>query len=171
MKVIISGGAKNGKSTFAEKLVREYGKDRDIFYLATMIPHDDEDRKRIERHIEERKDYGFKTIECGLDISKLDVPYDGAYLLDSITALLSNEMFRDGNIFPDAGKKVAEELTDLANRVRDIVFVSDYIYSDANIYTEYTEKYRENLAYIDKTLAKTCDRVIDVSFGNVLEYK
>lgn len=171
MKAIISGGAKNGKSTFAENLVTEYGKGKNIYYLATMIPHDREDEERIIRHREERKDKGFITIERGYDLGDPDYERDAAYLLDSITALLSNEMFKDGKVYPDAGKKVAEDLIRLTEKVNHIVFVSDYIYSDANMYDEFTEMYREALAYIDKNLAKVCDRVIEVSFGNIMEYK
>ena len=45
------------------------------------------------------------------------------------------------------------------------LFVSDFIYDDAHIYDELTEMYRRGLAYVDRTLAGICDRVIEVSFG------
>lgn len=171
MKIIVSGGAKNGKSTFAENLIEELKGEDELFYLATMIPHDEEDLERIRRHKEERKDKGFNTIECGENLSSLKLQYDGAYLLDSITALLSNEMFKDGEVNIEAGKKVLKDLIEVSNKVKNIVFVSDYIYSDANVYDNYSEKYRENLAYIDRGLAKICDKVYEVSFGNVKEHK
>lgn len=71
------------------------------YYLATMIPHDDEDLLRIRRHIDDRAGLGFATVECGTDIlsalGRMD--HGGAVLLDSVTALLSNEMFRaDGTL-------------------------------------------------------------------------
>lgn len=171
MKIIVSGGAKNGKSTFSENLIKELQGNRNIYYIATMIPHDNEDDLRIKNHKEERKDKGFVTIECGYDVGSLDLEYDAVYLLDSITALLSNEMFKNKEVFLDAGKKVLDDLITLSNKVKDIVFVSDYIYSDANQYDSYSEKYRENLAYIDKGLAKICDQVYEVSFGNIKEHK
>ena len=39
-----------------------------LYYLATMIPVDDEDRARIKRHLKEREGWGFETIEQGQDI-------------------------------------------------------------------------------------------------------
>lgn len=36
-----------------------------LYYLATMIPHDEEDEARIRRHLSEREGWGFDTIEQG----------------------------------------------------------------------------------------------------------
>ena len=99
MNYFLSGGAKNGKSSFAQEIVCAQSGPR--YYLATMIPHDDEDRLRIRRHLENRAGLGFQTVECGTDIlsSLSRMEPDGAVLLDSVTALLSNEMFRaDGTM-------------------------------------------------------------------------
>ena len=99
MNYFLSGGAKNGKSSLAQQIVCAQGGPH--YYLATMIPHDDEDRLRIRRHLENRAGLGFQTVECGTDIlaSLSQMDPDGAVLLDSVTALLSNEMFRaDGTM-------------------------------------------------------------------------
>ena len=70
MNILISGGCKNGKSYYAQKLALSMAQERSLplYYLATMIPVDDEDRARIERHLKEREGWGFDTIERGLDI-------------------------------------------------------------------------------------------------------
>ena len=81
-------------------------------------------------------------------------------------------MFRpDGSVDLAAPSRVARELTALASRLRHIVFVSDYIYSDALAYGELTEAYRRGLAHIDRTLAAACDTVAEVSFGGRIVYK
>ena len=131
MTVFLSGGCKNGKSTLAEQIAVHLSRPGRLYYLATMIPHDEEDRARIARHVESRAGLGFQTVECGL----------------------------------------ARELTALAGRLRHIVFVSDYIYSDALAYGELTEAYRRGLAHIDRTLAAACDTVAEVSFGGRIVYK
>ena len=110
MNYFLSGGAKNGKSSLAQEIVCAQSGPR--YYLATMIPHDDEDRLRIQRHLDNRAGMGFQTVECGTDIlsSLSRMEPDGAVLLDSVTALLSNEMFRaehfvgrhDGRLCPGA---------------------------------------------------------------------
>lgn len=174
MTVFLSGGCKNGKSTLAEQIAVHLSRPGRLYYLATMIPHDEEDRARITRHVESRAGLGFQTVECGLSLEKglQDADPEGSYLLDSVTALLSNEMFRpDGSVDLAAPSRVARELTALAGRLRHIVFVSDYIYSDALAYGELTESYRRGLAHIDRTLAAACDTVAEVSFGGRIVYK
>ena len=116
MNYFLSGGAKNGKSSLAQEIVCAQSGPR--YYLATMIPHDDEDRLRIQRHLDNRAGMGFQTVECGTDIlsSLSRMEPDGAVLLDSVTALLSNEMFRAsgggaaGILPPDALLRVRERL-------------------------------------------------------------
>ena len=174
MIAFVSGGAKNGKSTLAQSLAKRLAGEGPLYYAATMIPHDEEDRARIARHVESRAGLGFQTVECGLSLEKglQDADPEGSYLLDSVTALLSNEMFRpDGSVDLAAPARVAWELTALAGRLRHIVFVSDYIYSDALAYGELTEAYRRGLAHIDRTLAAACDTVAEVSFGGRIVYK
>ena len=97
---------------------------------------------------------------------------EGVFLLDSVTALLSNEMFRaDGTVDLEAPTRVAAELTRFAEMTGSTVFVSDYIYSDAHLYDELTESYRKGLALCDRALAKACDKVLEVAFTNVTELK
>lgn len=174
MTVFLSGGCKNGKSTLAEQIAVHLSRPEHLYYLATMIPHDEEDRLRIARHVQSRAGLGFQTVECGLGLAKALEKADpaGSYLLDSVTALLSNEMFRpDGSVDLSAPERVAGELTTLCRSLKHIVFVSDYIYSDALRYGELTEEYRRGLAYIDRCLAAACDTVAEVSFGGRLIYK
>lgn len=179
MNIFISGGCKNGKSMYAQTLAKNMAKQNDspLYYVATMLPCDDEDIKRIERHLREREGWGFETVEQGININECFEPSrgvdaKGAFLLDSVTALLSNEMFRPGGVFDaDAAERVADELIQFARTTGNTVFVSDYIYGDAGKYDEWTEKYREGLAYIDRKLAKECDRVIEVLGGNTIDYK
>ena len=183
MNIFISGGCKNGKSHHAQELARNMSREKSLplYYLATMIPCDDEDRARIRRHLSEREGWGFETIEQGRDICRaLDgytlsgekVSPKGVFLLDSVTALLSNEMFPPGGeVSSDAGDRLAAEVSEFARRTGNTIFVSDYIYSDARIFDSYTENYRRALAHIDRTLAALCDQVIEVSFGFKYMYK
>lgn len=179
MNIFISGGCKNGKSHYAQEVAQKMACECPLYYLATMIPHDNEDRARIERHIAEREGWGFITIEQGTDILKaLDqegVDSKGVFLLDSVTALLQNEMFADieGELRMNlqAAEKVAKDLEEFAKRTGNTVFVSDNIFSDARRFDEITEKYREGLALCDKTLARVCDKAVEVAFGSKIEYK
>ncbi|MBQ0134425.1 MAG: bifunctional adenosylcobinamide kinase/adenosylcobinamide-phosphate guanylyltransferase [Clostridiales bacterium] len=173
MKMFFSGGCKNGKSGTAEDCARVLAGDRPLYYLATMIPHDDEDRERIARHVASRAGKGFITVECGRHIPDAlqGIDASGCFLLDAVTSLLNNEMFHDGITDFAAGERVAKELCQLAERVGSIVFVSDYIYSDAERYDEFTESYRQALALCDRALAEVCDTVVEINLGIPILYK
>lgn len=171
MSTFISGGCKNGKSYYAQRIAKSAG--APLYYIATMIPHDDEDDARILRHRNERDGWGFETLECGADIlSCLDrADPDGSFLLDSVTALLSNEMFAPDGFHPEAPKKIAAELCEFVRLAPKTVLVSDFIYSDAALYDEWTETYRRGLAHIDCAVAQACDNVLEVVNGQIICFK
>lgn len=175
MIVYISGGCKNGKSGFAEKIANFlYNKQDNLYYIATMKPCDNEDEKRIINHKKQREIFNFKTIEITKNIKNLENLCDlnSTFLLDSATALLANEMFlENGEFFPKAHKKVCDDLLYILKKVKNIVIVSDYIYADAIKYDDYTKAYKKGLAFIDKNCAQLADILIEVSYGNLIFYK
>ena len=188
MNVLINGGCKNGKSIYAQQTARSLAADGPLYYIATMIPRDEEDRARIVRHLAERDGWGFTTIEQGKNIAALtereDVDLSGSFLLDSVTAVLENEMFpvamKEGrSVFlgedADAPERVSAELVAFAKAVREAggsaIFVSDGIYGDSCGYSDSTEDYRKALAAADRALAKVCDRVTEVTYGITEEWK
>ena len=176
MTYFISGGAKNGKSTLAQNLAVALSKGGKLYYVATMISSGKEDDDRIRRHIADRDGMGFETVECFRNIMDClkTADKDGIFLVDSVTALIQNSLFPvEKNYEMDliAANRCAEELVEFARTVRHGVFVSDYIYSDAERYSESTEMYRKCLADIDRRLAKVCDTVIEVSAGQFIIHK
>ena len=175
MTIFLSGGAKNGKSTLAQELAVKLSGAGKRYYVATMIPTDEEDLARIRRHVADRDGLGFETIECGGDIlSCLNYDRNGSFLLDSVTALLQNVMFppeRNYEMDLQAAEKCAEDVVSFAKSVANAVIVSDYIYSDAQHYDESTECYRRCLADIDRRLAQISDTVIEVSAGQLIFHK
>ena len=176
MNYFISGGAKNGKSTLAQDLTVALAKGGKHYYVATMISTGGEDDDRIRRHIADRDGMGFETVECFrniMDCLKI-ANKDGVFLVDSVTALIQNSLFpveKNYEMDVSAANRCADELVKFAGTVRHAVFVSDYIYSDAERYSESTEMYRKCLADIDRRLAKVCDTVIEVSAGQFVIHK
>ena len=132
MKIWITGGAGSGKSSLAQELAATLAAGEPHYYVATMVPRDDEDRRRISRHIEDRAGMGYRTIECPCSLTERIMPdSEGTYLLDSATAMLANAMFgeRDFVYEPDAAQKVAADLRLFSERVKHFVVVSDGICS------------------------------------------
>ncbi len=178
MNIFISGGCKNGKSFYAQKRAREMAEqlDKPLYYVATMIPHDDEDRARIKRHVAERDGWGFETLEQGKALPELlhdeKVSKDGVFLFDSVTALLDNEMFdEEGNMDETASERVRNDVLKFAKETGNTIFVSDYIYGDCERYSSTTKDYMKGLASIDRALAAVCDEVLEVAYGSVEKWK
>ena len=176
MTIFLSGGAKCGKSHYAQDLAVWLAGGGKHYYVATMIPTGEEDYGRIRHHLEDRSGMGFETLECFrnvMDCLQTGDP-EAAFLVDSVTSLLQNALFPEetGYELDAAGaERCAAELEEFARQVRHVIFVSDYIYSDAERYSETTECYRKCLADIDRRLAKICDVVIEVSAGQKIFHK
>ena len=161
MNVFIGGGCKNGKSHYAQELAKKMSEESGtpLYYVATMISTGREDDRRIANHVKDRAGMGFITLEQPTNLCNIaarsDVEMRGTFLLDSITALLQNEMFKlSGEYCPDAGEKVCADLRRFAGLVGNSVMVSDYIYSDGGNYDEMTENYRRSLAMCDRCAAE-----------------
>lgn len=86
--VYVTGGARSGKSSFAETRACAYAR---VCYVATAVAFDDEMRSRIACHQADRAGRGWSTLECPLDAAAGVAQADAqAVLLDCVTVLLSN---------------------------------------------------------------------------------
>jgi adenosylcobinamide kinase/adenosylcobinamide-phosphate guanylyltransferase len=84
MLVLVTGGARSGKSAFA--LARAQGG----LYIATAEAGDDEMRERIARHRQERGP-GWQTLEAPMDPAAV-LPASGVVVIDCLTLWISNLM-------------------------------------------------------------------------------
>ena len=175
MRVFISGGCKNGKSYYAQRIAKsQWQGGRPLYYIATMRPADSEDDERIARHQADRRGWGFVTVEQPSDIEKIlqKCDHGGSFLLDSLTALLSSEMFpAGGSVSENAALKISGELLKVIQHIPRIVIVSDYIYGDAAKYDPLTERYRKSLAALDRLAAQSCDVVLEAAYTQMIVHK
>lgn len=174
MVALIIGGSKSGKSMYAQDLAKSLeGKSGELYYIATMNPYDLEDLKRIENHLKERDGYGFNTIEENLDMRKVArlVKKSDTVLVDSITSLVTNNMFKGKDFIKEVNEEIFLGFIDLINKVDNLVIVSDYLFSDAIEYDCYTESFRKELGIINRKLASIADRVVECSYGNITYHK
>lgn len=102
--IFVTGGARSGKSTFAETLALEFS--APLCYLATAQALDAEMDARIIKHRQRRGDV-WRTIEEPLllagVLTDLDDGY-GAVLVDCVTLWLTNLLFK----YEDCGDGVEE---------------------------------------------------------------
>ncbi|TCN29046.1 bifunctional adenosylcobinamide kinase/adenosylcobinamide-phosphate guanylyltransferase [Sinorhizobium americanum] len=94
--VFVLGGARSGKSSFAEKLAEASG--LRMHYVATGRAYDEEMRDRIARHRAARQGKGWETHEepldlCGL-LRRLDAP-ERVILVDCLTLWVTNLMMEE----------------------------------------------------------------------------
>ena len=172
MTYFLSGGSKSGKSMLAQRIAKSLPGPH--YYLATLRPTDEEDRRIVQRHLRARDGWGFTTIECESGIlSALDLaPENGTFLLDSVTALLANEMFRpDGSVDEAAGARLGSDLVRFSQLAQHVVFVADFVFSDGRDYGTLTEAYRAALGQIGVRLGAACDHVAELSAAIPIWYK
>lgn len=89
MRVMITGGVKSGKSSYALRLAERFHDER--FFLATAEAFDDEMREKIKMHQQERGNT-FITIEEPVYIDRV---VKENLILDCITLWMNNIMMRD----------------------------------------------------------------------------
>ena len=92
--ILITGGARSGKSTLAEEMTLGLG--TPAVYIATAEARDDEMKDRIARH-QARRGAEWTTIAEPLDLARVLAETDGTgpRLVDCLTLWLSNLMFSD----------------------------------------------------------------------------
>ena len=113
---LVLGGARSGKSCFAERLARESGLAR--VYLATATAGDDEMHARIAHHRTQRGD-GWRTVEEPLALVDALSRHAGegrVVLVDCLTLWLSNLMHASRDVEAETGT-LAEWLSDTRHSV------------------------------------------------------
>ena len=194
MIALVVGGAKSGKSMFAQDLAKSLNeslknyleedldseleddlekKNGKLYYVATMNPYDLEDLKRIENHLKEREGYGFNTIEETMDMGKVSkvIQKEDIVLIDSVTSLVTNCMFQGKDFFKEVNEDILSGILEIINVAGDVVIVSDYLFSDSIQYDCYTESFRKEIGIINRKLAELADILVECSYGNIIYHK
>ena len=118
----ILGGARSGKSSYAQSLAEKHpGR---VAFIATATPDDDEMAARIIKHQKERPP-GWATFEIHHGIAgalRTSPPRADIILLDCLTLLVSNLLFQDGQTGVDertAAARIETEINGLLGFIRD----------------------------------------------------
>lgn len=108
--IFITGGARSGKSSFAEKYCKDHGEN--LGYIATSEVLDNEMKDRIEKHQKQRGN-NWTTYEKNLFLEKYihDILQNHDYvLLDCITMYISNIMFSKKYDYEDISMDIVNEI-------------------------------------------------------------
>ena len=123
--ILVTGGARSGKSRYAEQRARELGARR--VYIATAEAKDDEMRERIAAH-QKRRGTAWTTIEEPAELSPALLAQQGRMdcaLVDCLTLWLSNLLLRRDEKY--AEEKVAELVQTLPRLDFHIVLVTNEV--------------------------------------------
>lgn len=175
--IFVTGGARSGKSGFAEDLLRN---EQNVLYIATATPFDDEMKERIRLH-RARRNPSWTTIEAYRDLGRKLKHYPGvkeSVLLDCITVMISGLMFADSLVdWENAGtelmnvmeKNVLKEIDDFNSAVREfsgkIVIVSNEIGMGIVPATPLSRCFRDIAGRVNQNLAAASDEVYFVVSG------
>ncbi len=164
---LILGGARSGKSAFAESLVLKSG--LNPVYLATGAAFDAEMEERIARHRQSRGE-GWLTVEEPRHITeaiKREAAADRAILIDCLTLWLSNLMFAEAEIEAET-----ETLVDaILQASGPIVLVSNEVGSGIVPENALARRFRDAQGRLNRRIAEAVDQVILVTAGLPLVLK
>ncbi len=171
--IFITGGARSGKSSFAQDLAsRITGK---VLFVATAEALDDEMKNRIANHRKSRPG-SWQTLECPAGIaSKLgNIQGHELVLVDCITLLVSNVMGK-ARSFKSAEKKVMSEISALVYTMKQkeahFVLVANEVGMGIVPDNAMAREYRDLLGKVNQALAQYATEVYFMVAGIPLRIK
>lgn len=170
MFTLVIGGAASGKSEYAENLILRAGPMRRA-YIATMEPLDGECRARIARHRALRAQKSFETVECYTNLEQLRLSGGGAVLLECVGNLAANELYSPRGAGIDTEAAILRGIDALLPQCRELVVVSNEVFSGGYDYRGDTLGYLQTLAAVNRALAARAGRVAEVVCGQAVYYK
>jgi adenosylcobinamide kinase/adenosylcobinamide-phosphate guanylyltransferase len=158
MKELILGGARSGKSHYAE--VRAKESKFDVIYIATAQALDYEMEQRIQHHQQQRPD-DWQLVEEPLNlISVLNqhASETSCILVDCLTLWLSNQLCSEQH--KDKVERNIEELVvAIAQLPGKIIFVSNEVSMGIVPMGEINRQFVDNAGRLHQRLAAVCDKV------------
>jgi adenosylcobinamide kinase/adenosylcobinamide-phosphate guanylyltransferase len=172
--IFILGGARSGKSHFAQELA---GKLSDkVLFVATGEALDAEMQARIEEHKKARPK-SWRTLEIPTDIGKqIEEHIDDAkvVIVDCLTLLVSN-LLKDEPDYPQAEKRVTAEIDQLIACVNNLdaifIIVSNEVGLGLVPETKLGRIYRDLLGKANQIIARHSDEVYLMVAGLPIKLK
>ena len=157
---LILGGARSGKSDFAEKLATSANRPRT--YIATSQAFDTEMEAKIAKHREDRGP-DWQTIEAPLDIEAAlaEVSPEAVVLIDCLTLWLSNQMHAEAEIENEINKL----LTALSASAIPVICVSNEVGMGLVPETPLGRQFRDLQGHLNRKVAEQADLAVFVAAG------
>lgn len=162
---LVLGGARSGKSEFAEDIYKDID---DVTYIATAKAIDKEFEERIALH-KARRNTKWTTIEAYKDFASIEMKTK-YYFLDDVTNMLTNILFDhlgardiDDEDVSLVEKLAIDEVATLFTRVKemgaDIVLVSSELGAGLVPEAKLSRLFRDMHGKVNQYIAKNADEV------------
>lgn len=178
MITLVTGGARSGKSTFAENIYKDK---KDVVYIATSKIWDEEMRERVEHHQKTRPSV-WRTYEGNYGLWE-SIGDEKHYLLDCITVMTSNIMFDiskdseyiDYELQNKIEETILKEIKDLIDEIRkknyNLVLVTNEV-GYATVPEHHVSRvFRDIQGRINQKVASLSDEVYLVACGLPVKLK
>jgi adenosylcobinamide kinase/adenosylcobinamide-phosphate guanylyltransferase len=187
MLILVTGGARSGKSKFAEQYITHLG--QEAIYIATAQIYDEEMKQRMELHQTRRNasGYAWKTIVEPYDLASVlrELNVEGTtaplVLVDCLTLWLSNGLLLwlgDGAVESEKQRlqQLAEELIEqlmqaLMEYRGTVILVTNEVGAGIVPETPLGRLYRDWAGMMNQRIANICEQVFLVTSGIPLELK
>jgi len=163
---LVLGGARSGKSRFAEQCARDSGKQ--VVYIATATVTDEEMRDRIKHHRNRRCATWF-TVEEPIHLANAIQRFSENYflLIDCLTLWLSNIMFDSKG---DLQETIFERQTTALMKVlektdNEILLVSNEIGSGVVSVDKNTRRFVDEAGLLNQRISRLAGRVVLITAG------
>lgn len=170
---LVLGGARSGKSSYAESCILSQIENKPPIYIATATSLDDEMEQRIQHHQEQRSSHHWQLIESPLKLCETLQAIDSHQyvLVDCLTLWLTNHLMliEEQNTSQSTHDYLTEQvdllISSLNNHSAYIVLVSNEIGLGVVPMGEQTRLFVDHVGWLNQKLAKAADKVTLVTAG------
>lgn len=175
--ILVTGGARSGKSAFAERCASRRGKQ--VAYIATAQIYDDEMRLRVDRHKERRPGHWFtfeapyqaETVICEAAAVADTLLFD-CLTLYTTNLMLAPEAPQDVKQRHDYVMNAIEKLIDSALKInKTVIFVTNEVGMGIVPDNALAREYRDLAGLVNQKIAAKADEVYLVVSGLPVDIK
>ena len=160
MLILVTGGSRSGKSSFALETAARFEAPR--VFLATAEPHDEEMRLRIEAH-QKARPAGWSLVEEPITVPealRAALPGAGVVVVDCVTIWISNLLLADPGFGEAAAAEQARELAEAAGKTRaGVIVVTNEVGSGVVPDNELARRFRDCAGRANQVLARSAREV------------
>ena len=165
--IMITGGARSGKSSYAEQLALSLSSNP--VYLATARVWDDEFRQRVQNH-QERRGSEWTNIEEEKELSKHQLP-GRVVLIDCITMWCNNYFFDLHDEVDATLNAMKQEFKEFTNQDATFIFVTNEIGMGGTSPNDIQRRFTDLQGWFNQFVSSQADEVILMVSGIPVKIK